>query len=60
MAFQALLATKTGELVSTSVVKLHEQDLMPGDVLVAVDYSTVNYKDAAAVTGRGDVIRQFP
>lgn len=60
MTFQALLATKTGDKVSTSVVKLHEQDLMPGDVTVAVDYSTVNYKDALAVTGRGSVIRQFP
>jgi acrylyl-CoA reductase (NADPH) len=60
MTFQALLATKTGDKVSTSVVQLNEQDLMPGDVLVAVDYSTVNYKDALAVTGRGPVIRQFP
>jgi acrylyl-CoA reductase (NADPH) len=60
MTFQALLATKTGDKVSTSVVKLNEQDLMPGDVTVAVDYSTVNYKDALAATGRGSVIRQFP
>jgi len=60
MTFQALLATKTGEKISTSVVTLNEQELMPGDVLVAVDYSTLNYKDALAVTGRGPVIRQFP
>ena len=33
---------------------------MPGDVTIAVDYSTVNYKDALAVTGRVEVIRQFP
>ncbi|HSW06060.1 MDR family oxidoreductase [Aquabacterium sp.] len=60
MTFQALLASKTGDKVSTRVVQLNEQDLMPGDVLVDVDYSTVNYKDALAVTGRGPVIRQFP
>jgi len=60
MTFQALLATKTGDKVSASVVTLNEQELMPGDVLVAVDYSTLNYKDALAVTGRGPVIRQFP
>jgi acrylyl-CoA reductase (NADPH) len=60
MTFQALLATKTGDKVSTSVVKLNEPDLMPGDVLIAVDYSTLNYKDALAVTGRGQIIRQFP
>lgn len=33
---------------------------MPGDVTVAVEYSTVNYKDAMAVTGREPVIRQLP
>ena len=60
MTFQALLATKTGDKVSASVVTLNEQELMSGDVLVAVDYSTLNYKDALAVTGRGPVIRQFP
>jgi len=37
-----------------------ELDLMPGDVTVAVDYSTVNYKDAIAISGRGEIIRQFP
>src|SRR5437764_12073300 len=60
MAFKALLAAKAGEKISTSVVEMNEQDLMPGDVTVAVDYSTVNYKDALAITGRTEVIRQFP
>ena len=60
MTFKALLAAKTGEKISTSVVEMNEQDLMPGDVTIAVDYSTVNYKDAMAITGRADVIRQFP
>ncbi len=60
MAFKALLAAKAGEAISTSVVEMKEQDLMPGDVTIAVDYSTVNYKDALAITGRADVIRQFP
>jgi acrylyl-CoA reductase (NADPH) len=60
MTFQALLASKTGDRITTSVVSLNEQDLMPGDVVVDVDYSTVNYKDAIAITGRAEVIRQFP
>ena len=60
MTFKALLAAKTGDKISTSVVEMTEQDLMPGDVTIAVDYSTVNYKDALAITGRADVIRQFP
>ncbi|XAH25176.1 MDR family oxidoreductase [Xylophilus sp. GW821-FHT01B05] len=60
MTFQALLASKTGAKITTSVVSLSEPDLMPGDVVVDVDYSTVNYKDAMAILGRADVIRQFP
>ncbi len=60
MTFNALLATKTGEKISASVVKMAEQDLMPGDVTVTVDYSTVNFKDAMALSGVVDVIKQFP
>ena len=60
MTFKALLATKTDKTISTSVVDVTEHDLMPGDVTIAVDYSTVNYKDALAITGRSEVIRQFP
>src|SRR5207247_2695658 len=60
MSFKALLASKTGKTISTSVVEMSEKDLMPGDVVVDVDYSTVNYKDAIAITGRADIIRQFP
>jgi acrylyl-CoA reductase (NADPH) len=60
MTFKALLTTKTGDMISTALIDFNEADLMPGDVTVAIDYSTVNYKDAAAITGRVPVIRQFP
>ena len=60
MTFKALLSTKSGEAISTALVDFPEADLMPGDVTVAIDYSTVNYKDAAAISGRAPVIRQFP
>jgi len=60
MSFNALLATKTGDAITAAVVPLTEQDLMPGDVTVAVEYSTVNYKDALALSGRSPVIRTFP
>jgi len=60
MTFKALLTTKTGDVISTALVDFDEADLMPGDVTVAIDYSTVNYKDAMAISGRGPVIRQFP
>ncbi|MHC8380677.1 acrylyl-CoA reductase (NADPH) [Pseudomonas sp. LB3P14] len=60
MTFKALLATKTGDAISTNLVNLNDQDLMPGDVTVVVEYSNVNYKDALAISGRSPVIRQFP
>lgn len=60
MTFKALLTTKTGDVISTALVDFDEADLMPGDVTVAIDYSTVNYKDAMALSGRSPVIRQFP
>lgn len=35
-------------------------DLSPGEVVVKVRYSTINYKDALAATGKGKILRQFP
>lgn len=60
MSFKALLATRSDDSITAGVVDLTEQDLMPGDVTVAVEYSTVNYKDALALSGRSPVIRTFP
>lgn len=44
----------------TDLVELEDNDLMPGDVTIAVDYSTVNYKDGMALTGRAQIIPTFP
>ena len=52
MTFKALLASKTGDQPSTAWVDFDEAGLMPADVTVAIDYSSVHYKDALAVTGR--------
>jgi len=60
MTFKALWATKPGDAVSVDLIDLDMEALMPGDVTVAVDYSTVNYKDGLAVTGRGSIIKTFP
>lgn len=60
MTFKALLTTKAGDAISTNLVSLNDQDLMPGDVTVRIEYSNVNYKDAMAVSGRSPIIRQFP
>lgn len=60
MTFKALLTTKISDAMTTHLVDFKENDLMPGDVTVAIDYSTINYKDAMAVSGLAPVIRQFP
>lgn len=60
MSFKALLATKADDMISAKVVDFDEQNLMPGDVTVAVDYSTVNYKDGLALTGAAQIIQTFP
>ncbi|GAB4070647.1 oxidoreductase [Ancylobacter sonchi] len=60
MTFRALVATRENEALSTKVTDFDDADLMPGDVTVRVDYSTVNYKDAGALSGRIDVVKQFP
>lgn len=60
MTFKALLATKDYDKISAQIVDFEEQDLQSGDVTVAVDYSTVNYKDGMALTGRAEIIQQFP
>jgi acrylyl-CoA reductase (NADPH) len=42
------------------LAELTDDDLMPGDVLVDVEYSSLNYKDALALAGRPGVIRNYP
>jgi acrylyl-CoA reductase (NADPH) len=58
--FRALLATKDGDRQNVSVTELTEGDLMDGEVTVAVEHSTVNYKDGLAITGKVPIIRKFP
>ncbi|MGO6984258.1 acrylyl-CoA reductase (NADPH) [Rhizobium leguminosarum] len=60
MTFKALMATKSDDKIETNLIDMDESDLMPGDVSVAIDYSTVNYKDALALSGRLGIIAQFP
>lgn len=60
MKFNALLASQQNDTITTRQVTLDESDLMPGDVLVKVDYSAVNYKDALALSGRIPIIKTFP
>src|SRR2546421_9912043 len=58
--FRALVIEKNGDGVHCSVKQLPVSSLPDGDVLVSVAYSSLNYKDALAVTNRGKTVRRFP
>ncbi len=58
--FPAWLATKSKNGIEIIRTELGEQDLMQGDVTVKVEYSTINYKDALAMTNSAPIIRRFP
>ncbi|VXC75299.1 putative oxidoreductase, Zn-dependent and NAD(P)-binding [Burkholderia sp. 8Y] len=58
--FNALLLDKQDDHTVASIQSIDESRLPAGDVLVRVDYSTLNYKDALAITGKGPVVRTFP
>lgn len=60
MNFRALLTSEIDGATTTEQVNLTDEDLMPGNVTVDVEYSTVNYKDALAVTGAGKIMRTHP
>ncbi len=60
--FPAIVVTRdeATKASSAALKELTDADLMDGDVLVAVEWSTVNYKDGLAITGKGPVVRRFP
>src|SRR5574341_180882 len=58
--FRAILIEKTDSGQKVGLSDLDESRLPPGDVTVAVEWSTVNYKDALALTARSPVVRSFP
>ena len=58
--FPALVLDRSGDELHCTFQQLSESDLPPGDVLVEVTHSSVNYKDGLAVTGKGKIARSFP
>ncbi len=61
MGIKALVASAVGERdYDVSFKELAEDDLPDLPVLVEVDYSTINYKDALAITKKGRIVRRFP
>ncbi|MDR9439092.1 MAG: alcohol dehydrogenase catalytic domain-containing protein, partial [Halomonas sp.] len=58
--FKAILIDKQDDGQRVALETLDESRLPEGDVTVRVECSTLNYKDALAITGKGPVVRAFP
>ena len=58
--FRAIVVDKAESGQSVRLTEFDEKELMDGDVTVGVEYSTVNYKDGLALTGKAPVVRRFP
>jgi acrylyl-CoA reductase (NADPH) len=58
--FKALYLTKEGDAFQARVSELDESKLPDGDVTLRVAYSTINYKDALALTNRSPIVRNWP
>jgi acrylyl-CoA reductase (NADPH) len=58
--FPAYLVSRTDAGQAVECKQLSENDLMPGDVTIKVEYSGLNYKDGLALTGKAPIIRRFP
>jgi acrylyl-CoA reductase (NADPH) len=59
-AFKAIVIDKAESGQSIRLSDFDEKDLMDGDVTIAVEWSTLNYKDGLALTGKSPVVRRFP
>ncbi len=58
---RALLLTKSDEgVVTHDIADLSDDDLPEGDTTVAVEYSTINYKDGLAITNTSPIVRRWP
>jgi acrylyl-CoA reductase (NADPH) len=58
--FQGILITKDDSGYQANLTQVDPAVLSEGDVTVAVEYSTLNYKDGLAITGKSPVVRRFP
>lgn len=58
--FKAILITKDEQGYRAQLSDINENALPEGDVRVKVHYSTLNYKDGLAITGKGPIVRHFP
>ncbi|MCL4721098.1 MAG: YhdH/YhfP family quinone oxidoreductase [Gammaproteobacteria bacterium] len=59
-SFTALRVHQTGAGTVARLETLSLDDLSPGNVVIRGEYSSINYKDALAITGKGRILRRFP
>jgi acrylyl-CoA reductase (NADPH) len=59
-SFKAIVVSKTDGGQSAALTDFDDSSLMEGDVTFRVEWSTMNYKDALAITGKAPVVRRFP
>jgi acrylyl-CoA reductase (NADPH) len=60
LSFRACRVFEESGRVAPRVVRMETDELSPGDVVLRVAWSGVNFKDALALTGRGRILRRFP
>lgn len=58
--FKALILSQQEKITLAEIRQIDESQLPVEEVLIAVDYSSLNYKDGLAITGKGRIVRQFP
>ena len=58
--FRALRIDQENDKIVAGFCNLSLDDLSPGEVVIKVSHSTINYKDALAATGAGKILRSFP
>src|SRR5438309_3961154 len=58
--FKAIRIDKVDKGTTAQLAQFDEAELMEGDVTVRVEWSTLNYKDGLALTGKAPVVRRFP
>jgi len=59
-SFQAILVTQEAGQIRAALTHIDRSDLPPGEVLIRIAYSSLNYKDGLAVTCKPGVIRKYP
>jgi acrylyl-CoA reductase (NADPH) len=58
--FNAIIISKDDAAYGAKLTQVDESQLPEGNVTVRVGYSTLNYKDGLAITGKSPVVRKFP